>query len=920
MPSAHLLIKRYWGVVILVLCFVKPTPVSATAQQSCSQGSSCVVGEFVYADDATPIASASCKLTSFAPDTSTFLNAVPLTGTVDAWYGYIFTPSISNQVGTYPTQLCCITNENNICIDKTFTLSEVGATPAPGLTTGEITSAVWNTSSSAHMDTGSFGQQLGNLHNNNLSATDIWSYTNRSLTSFGSLVSDLVNGIWDASPSAHTNLYSYGQQVGNLQNNTISASDVVNQVWNYQNRSLNSYSSLVSSIWNNQKTINQAVATSSADLTELTREVKASRDLLEQLINVPTVSTYLDADPAPKLVSKLNTTKDYVTQIATNIELASTKIGLVTLKWDQLTETDRNQEIQQAITILGTDETKDPKTVIGQLNWLALAWDKPLTRGLYQDVVSLRDDLSAYLTTLQASPANEEQLTYLNGLFARFTSIKVSVGDVSQIESDPTLFGLIKTLKNVVSNLDAQEQAVLASVSDWDITPVTVRPQIVNAIAQSIAKLNQLPALNTLLSPITPSKEFLSNLLALINLNRTVLASGNNEAVAGTWISTDPIRFRTLVHNPSKRISQTAKINYLLPAELTLEQITNTAPEFTVLYDPTAKALRVTGDIQLEPGESKLIDLTTNDIWQIRAEDIDSLRKQAAELVKPLESSGLYTQATAIKSTIDVALDTVIALKDKATTPNGKIQAYHQAQTLMVEVNRQLDKLRGLVTTHQSDTSLMGFIGGAQAIAVWGIIVIFIAGFVFLTLYMRALYQNTLIQPAHATTLTLPLTGPASIQTSRAISSFSLPFELPNFDFLAHRSFNIILTLMSALLLTLMLIHPTNPRTQNVPAVIVNPIPLSQIEMATPSAIPVPTITPIASVSANLIITPANAASSINVRREPTPVSPKIGQITSTEKAVEIEVEGDWYHVQLIEHDPVLTGWIHKDYVSPLHP
>jgi hypothetical protein len=219
----------------------------------------------------------------------------------------------------------------------------------------------------------------------------------------------------------------------------------------------------------------------------------------------------------------------------------------------------------------------------------------------------------------------------------------------------------------------------------------------------------------------------------------------------------------------------------------------------------------------------------------------------------------------------------------------------------------------------------MGFIGCAQAIAVWGIIVIFIAGFVFLTLYMRALYQNTLTEPAQAT-LTLPLTGPATIHEPRPLPSFSLPFELPDLSFLTNRSFNITLAILSSLLLTVMLTKNVSNRVPNgtLPVIVTTtPLPVAQLEIATPSATPSESEDPersrrTATESADLIITPANAASSINVRKDANPASPKIGQITETEQAIEIGTSGDWIHVKLIQHDPLLTGWIHKDYVSPL--
>ena len=57
----------------------------------------------------------------------------------------------------------------------------------------------------------------------------------------------------------------------------------------------------------------------------------------------------------------------------------------------------------------------------------------------------------------------------------------------------------------------------------------------------------------------------------------------------------------------------------------------------------------------------------------------------------------------------------------------------------MAAVDEKMSKLEDLVAQAGSAGSLLGFVGGAQAIAVWGLIIILIAGFVFLALYMRTI-------------------------------------------------------------------------------------------------------------------------------------------------------------------------------------
>lgn len=53
-----------------------------------------------------------------------------------------------------------------------------------------------------------------------------------------------------------------------------------------------------------------------------------------------------------------------------------------------------------------------------------------------------------------------------------------------------------------------------------------------------------------------------------------------------------------------------------------------------------------------------------------------------------------------------------------------------------------MDSLKVLVTQASSSGSIFGFIGGAQAVGVWGIIIVIAAGFVFLAIYMKNLNTN----------------------------------------------------------------------------------------------------------------------------------------------------------------------------------
>jgi len=57
----------------------------------------------------------------------------------------------------------------------------------------------------------------------------------------------------------------------------------------------------------------------------------------------------------------------------------------------------------------------------------------------------------------------------------------------------------------------------------------------------------------------------------------------------------------------------------------------------------------------------------------------------------------------------------------------------------LLAAENKLDQLKSLVTQAGSTGTLFGFIGGVQALSVWGLIIVLVAGFVFLALYMKTI-------------------------------------------------------------------------------------------------------------------------------------------------------------------------------------
>ena len=207
------MVKKLVGCLLLVLSIgvISGTRwvVAASDPQFCKINNSCIVGEFLFDDNYAPInVGATCTLTSRDPSGNLFVNNAAMTasGKGDGWNSY--TVSVGATDGIYPTQMCCtvpadIGTTQYMCLDKSF---RAGQDP---LSANQTANAVWDESAIGHTNVGSFGN---NLQNPTLTASDIWTYANRTLSAGSSLAAE---------------------------------------IWNYTETSTNNFAGLIAKIWGN---------------------------------------------------------------------------------------------------------------------------------------------------------------------------------------------------------------------------------------------------------------------------------------------------------------------------------------------------------------------------------------------------------------------------------------------------------------------------------------------------------------------------------------------------------------------------------------------------------------------------------------------------------------------------------------------
>jgi len=663
--------------VCLIAALVRTENIKAAAggSQDCTVDSSCVVGEFVYDDEYSPVTSATCNITSRYPDGSIFINnaAMTLASENDGWYSYSFTtPSTT---GLYRTQVCCTVSGELMCIDKTVEVKEAESTPS------NVASAVWSHS-------GRTLSSFGDL------TSDIWTYSSRTVTSFG----DLVTSIWSRSSRTVTGI-------------TDSSGDV----------------------------------TTGSDLSDIKSTVEENRILLDKLVNKPIIENVIEEE-IPDLSSKLKETRAVANQLYVNNQYLTSQAGLLVSKWNVLSVEDLLTKTNEISEVLGEEGDKlSSDTVFGQADWIKDSWNWDEANSVYSNLINTRKRLTSVQEKLAFNQKDSAQYQEVKAIVKDLVAIEKIVGSSSDLLGGRTLYARIQTVEKTAIKLD-QKQEELNSLyvnlaKSEDIKKLN--PEV-DTIRGEVIALNKIPKITFLLSkPYTTDlkayKNTLLGLIGVINANKILLAKGAGELVLNTWIEVGSMVFRTLVTNPSKLSSQDVALKYYLPPEVKEEDILETDPDLTVSYDSEKGQYFVEGNVSLKIGETKTYEVKVNDVWVITKEEVESMRTQADELFKPLEKTSFYSQGVSLKSDINASLDKILSLQDNAVTPEQKIRAYREAVIEQDAVLGKLEGLKELVGQAGAAGSLFGFVGGAQALAVWGLIIIMGSGFVFLALYMRTI-------------------------------------------------------------------------------------------------------------------------------------------------------------------------------------
>ncbi len=811
----------------------------ATEYQQCQTSSTCTIGEFLYNDDYSVLTGASCTITAKNPDGTPFVTAAAMTGRSDGWYSYDAT--LSTTTGLYTTTICCTPASGLMCLDKSFEVKTPvvsGATPA-----------------------------------------DIWSYSDRTLTSYGTLISD---------------------------------------IWNYSTRSLTSFGSLVSDVWGySNKTLtsfdfNTSSTPAPSTLQNIMAEQTRQREILEKLVNAPVVTLELEDSNTPDLSQKLEDSKKQAGLLYDSVQSSKSRLMTLDEKWSRLSADALSKEITSLSQVWNNPET---------ISSLSKAWNTKSVTSIADSSATVKDSLTSLLSS-SATKSNSAPAALLSAVKS-LSDIEDALGDVTSDSSDQTFYGYLSAVSEKDELFLTESQKLSSILDDWEGTGESILKKKINDSQDKLLAINEFPGGESVVEPSNKKatgKDALKNLVfslqGLAGLNRARLASAVDSPVRGLWLEEGSIIFRAVITNPSSLIAQSAPIKFFLPKELKMEDIMTIDSMLSAGYDTVADSLAVTGTFDLKPGVTKIVAVEVNDVWQLSDDELAGITKKAADLTKSLEKSALLSQGIMLKGDIESSVQKLLSSQIKSTKPENRIKLYREAQLELLTVGANMTQLENLVAQATGNSSIMGFVGGVSTTAVFGIILVVVAGFVFMSSYFKRLV------PALANNA--PLESVADEATSISSIPRLTPLIIPsssggNKSFWQMPAFItavVVVTAVSTVALTRMAGgKPTSPQVAEVvapsPSPTATPSPSSDLsavrsETKDRSELSEPLLT-------HRIEVPSD--SSVNIRNKPSSSADIIMALKESKDIVIFKEDGDWRNIGFSVKDTTKGYWVNIKFI-----
>ena len=819
---------------------------SAGSSNICSPSSSCTIGEYLFDDDYNALTGATCTVDINYPDDSVLVSGQSLSGQADGWYSYDFTaPSTT---GYYRSVVCCTSGSEYLCIDKDFEVSAASGGPS----SSDIADAVWG-------------------------------YSSRTMTGFGSLISDIWNG-------ATRTLTGSGLSDGNSIATQSDVTDIRNKTTNITNY-----------------------------VNDITSTINSNNTLLEKLANKPIIEFVVEEDEED-VSTKLEDSKTKVHDLYAKTMLLESKTEDLRVKWYNTSELGMLESLSELATLIGNGENEE--SLYSGVSWFSNNWDWDVNNQAKAQTRMVRSNLLLLSAQLEREGKTYSTRVRLVNILSGIDKLKDYIGNPKDSAKKTSLFGSLYRAEQKISKIDSYIADIDKFLESWSGTVDLATISTIKKFAGVVKTFNTIPDTSKFLlvdvSTTSSSKNVKNKSLAIRGIassNIRYIAARPNQNVKATWLEEGSIIFKTLVTNPSQKITQDAEIKYYLPMELTQEDILNIDPGLEYKYDIEKDQYYIEGIVTIDPGKTESFSVRTEDVWKITEEEITKLSSVAEEILAPLEGTSFFAQGVTLKSAIDADVAGALSIYDKGVTPEQKIKNARDAAVFLASAGEKLEKMNELLVEASSVGTLFGFIGGTQAIAVWGLILIIATGFIFMAVSLKKISEGKKVKKIN----TKPLEDKSVKEKSKTPK---VPLQKKSIKF----TYSVIGFLIVGSGVVSSVITYKAVSRYNIPVEFTehkeetdkSEDKSTEVKNEDDAGDDVLSANDDRAIGgAKFVLVDVPVGSSVIMRKLPSMDSLKIHTFAKAVEVIKIEAEDEWVNVAAVTDDGsgYLEGWVHSDYI-----
>lgn len=387
------------------------------------------------------------------------------------------------------------------------------------------------------------------------------------------------------------------------------------------------------------------------------------------------------SDTVPNLLTKLESSKATLERLALGYQQVLGESVLIGLKWDNLTVADVTQSIDKQNAILN-DSTQS-------FDLLSKAWGWPMV-----------DTLRAKTNTIKVNLASIRNITSQSGtLTIGYEQLKETAKAIEEIVTD---IGEITDTEKVDTLYSKYNQVQNLAV-EWDSLTEQINQKIINSddlnlskLTKQVLDLNTIPNISSFISKDPRNKKY--DLLGIIEVNKMLMALDRGSVVSHTWLGEGDkvILFKTLVTNPSLLARKEVPVRFYLPVELSQENVHLEDSNLQLRMDEGRKQLYIEGSVVVAANDTRLIVISTDDVWNFDLTQAATTRQQMQELVTAVANNPNLGKMLELKIGIENQLRQIEQLESKVLAPEERIQRHRQMGVLLDQVHQDLVKMQNL--------------------------------------------------------------------------------------------------------------------------------------------------------------------------------------------------------------------------------